>query len=411
MTADDEVSAPPRAEGVRIVRVIARLNVGGPAIQAITLTRLLDPRGYRTRLVRGREGPQEGSMDYLARELSVSPTLIDSMRRDPGPGDLAALARLVRILRRDQPHIVHTHAAKAGTLGRLAALTAFPRACRRPLLVHTFHGHSLTGYFSSRTARVFREIERGLARRTDALVAVSSEVRDDLVRLGVAPGDRFRVIPLGFDLARFMDDTDRAHKRSLLRAQWDIEPEAEVITLVARLVPIKRVDRFLRVARLLAERPRARFVVVGDGELREELIASADARALGNRLRWAGLRRDIAEVCFASDVVVLTSDNEGTPVSLIEAQAAAVPVVGTDVGGVRSAVHDGESGILAPVDDEANLAAAVRRLLEDPALAKSMGTAGRRRVGAANVAERLVEDHDRLYRELMRMRQYSDIRS
>ena len=260
------------------------------------------------------------------------PTLIESMRRDPGAGDLLALWRLVRIMWRDQPQIVHTHAAKAGTLGRLAALIAFPRRRRRPVVIHTFHGHSLTGYFSGRTARLYRLIERSLARRTDALVAVSAEVRDDLLRLGVAAPERFVVIPLGFDLARFMDDADRAQRRDAVRAQWGIEAHEQVITLVARLVPIKRVDRFLRVARLLSGRPQVRFVVVGDGELREQLAASQDALALGDRLLWTGFRRDMPAVYFASDVVVLTSDNEGTPVSLIEAQAAGVPVVGTDVG-------------------------------------------------------------------------------
>jgi glycosyltransferase involved in cell wall biosynthesis len=386
-------------EAVCVVRIIARLNIGGPAIQAITLTRLLEARGFGTRLVRGRESAEEGNMDYLARELGVVPTLIDSMRRDPGPRDLAALARLIAILRRDRPQLVHTHAAKGGTLGRAAALLASARG--RPVLVHTYHGHSLTGYFSGRTARLYTSIERWLGRRTDMLVAVSAEVRDDLVRLGVAGPERFLVIPLGFDLARFLDDSGRERRRAAVRAEWGLAADEEVITLVARLVPIKRVDRFLRVARMLAERPRAHFVVVGDGELREALIASADARALGDRLRWAGFRRDIPDVCFASDVVILTSDNEGTPVSLIEAQAAAVPVVGTDVGGVRSAVRDGVTGSLALPEDERGLARAVAAVLDDRGRAAEMGAAGRRHAASSYAVERLVDDHARLYRELL----------
>jgi hypothetical protein len=191
---------------VRVTRIIARLNVGGPAIQAITLTRLLEPYGYRTRLVRGRESPDEGSMDYLADQYRVGPTLVSTMRRDPGPGDLVALFTLVRILRRDRPQIVHTHAAKAGTLGRFAALIAFPSRTRRPALVHTFHGHSLTGYFSPRTAAIFRHIERFLAARTDSLIAVSEQVRDELVRLGVADAGHFTVVRLGFDLSAFVVD-------------------------------------------------------------------------------------------------------------------------------------------------------------------------------------------------------------
>src|SRR3954452_19663788 len=167
-------------------------------------------------------------MDYLASELGVLPTRVP-MQRDPGLADLAALRRLVSILRRARPAIGHTHAAKAGALGRLAALIASGRS--RPVLVHTFHGHSLTGYFSGRTARVYRMIESRLARRTDALVAVSAEVRDELVRLGVAAPERFVVVPVGFDLARFLDDSERIRRRAALRTRWGIAKDAEVVTL------------------------------------------------------------------------------------------------------------------------------------------------------------------------------------
>lgn len=383
-------------------RVIARLNIGGPAIQAITLTRLLTERGYSTRLIRGREGPTEGSMDYLARDLGVVPTLVRSMRRDPGLKDIAALSTLVWLLRQDRPKIVHTHAAKAGTLGRIAALVAFPRRRGRPILVHTFHGHSLTGYFSGRSATVFRTIERWLARRTDVLVAVSPEVRDDLVRLEVAAPDRIAVIPLGFDLSRFVDDSDRGQRRAAVRAGWGIADGEEVVTLIARLVPIKRVDRFLAVARALSARPRARFVVVGDGELREQLIASPDAVALSDRLVWAGFQRDMAAVCFASEVVMLTSDNEGTPVSLIEAQAAAVPVLGTDVGGVRSAVVHGETGYVVAATDVPGLADATAAILDDPELASKLAAAGREHAVKSFALQRLVNELDRLYLSLLR---------
>jgi glycosyltransferase involved in cell wall biosynthesis len=384
---------------IRLVRVIARLNIGGPAIQAITLTRLLEPRGYATHLVRGVEGADEGTMDPLAHALGVTPTLIATMRREPGAGDLSALLSLVRILRHDRPQLVHTHAAKAGTLGRLAALIAFPR--QRPVLVHTFHGHSLSGYFASRTATAYRRIERWLARRTDVLVAVSPEVRDDLVGLGVAPAERFVVVPLGLDLSRFLDDNERPARRAALRKQWGLDAEDEVVTLVARLVPIKRVDRFLRVAERLLDRPRARFVVVGDGELRAELAASPAARTLGERLVWAGFRSDMPDVCFASDVVALTSDNEGTPVSLIEAQAAATPVVSTRVGGVASAILAGKSGLLAPREDDAGLADAIRILLADPDAAARMAQTGREHARETFGVQRLVDDLDHLYQGLL----------
>jgi glycosyltransferase involved in cell wall biosynthesis len=308
---------------------------------------------------------------------------------------------MVRLLRRERPELVHTHAAKAGTLGRVAALIAFPLG-RRPALVHTFHGHSLTGYFSSRRNAAFLRAERWLGRRTDRLVAVSAEVRDELLEMGVGPPERFEVVEDGFDLSKFhVEGAERERRRTAFRAEFGIPEGARVVSIVARLVPIKRVDRFLRVAQLLADLPDVVFLVVGDGELREELHDSAEARALGDRLVWTGMRRDIPDVCLASDVVVLTSDNEGTPVSLIEAQAAGVPVVGTHVGGVASVVLDGETGRLAAREDEMGFAACVREVLEDPAGSASMGASGQRHVAETFGLDRLTADIDRLYQEAL----------
>ena len=388
----------------RVTRIIARLNVGGPAIQAVTLTHELEAYGYATRLIRGVEAPTEGNMDYLADRYGVHPTLIPELRRDPGPADVVALARIVWLLWRDRPAVIHTHAAKAGTLGRVAALIAFPLRRHRPVVIHTYHGHSLSGYFSGGTAAVYRLIERLLAPATDVLLAVSAEVRDDLVQLRVAPPQRFRVMALGFELEPFTGDRDRAGRRSATRNAWGVGEHEMVVTLIARLVPIKRVDRFLTVARQMSAGDLVRFVIVGDGELAAQLKASPDALALGERLIWTGFTREIADVCYASDVVVLTSDNEGTPVSLIEAQAAAVPVVATDVGGVRSVVVDGEGGLLAGRDETGQIVLALSRLLKDSALRTRMGLAGRAYVTAHFTLERLVADHAALYEELLARR-------
>ena len=390
-------------EPVRVVRIIARLNIGGPAIQAITLTERLLERGYGTVLVRGAEEPDEGSMDHFASELGVLPVLVPSLRRNPGWRDALALAALVRILRHERPDLVHTHAAKGGTLGRVAAVLAFPRRHRRPILVHTYHGHSLTGYFSSRTANTYRRIEQVLASHTDCLVAVSEEVKSDLVALGVAAADRFTVIPLGFDLSPFLvDGGARMSARVQLRTELGIPAGARLVTLIARLVPIKRVDRFLRLARALSDIPEIRFLIVGDGELRDTLEESPEARSLSDKLIWAGFRRDMPAVCVASDLIVQTSDNEGTPVSLIEAQAAAVPVVSTRVGGTPSTLSDDE--LLADREDEQQLADVARRILLDPELAREHAENGRRRVLAAFGLDRLVDDVDSLYRALLESR-------
>jgi glycosyltransferase involved in cell wall biosynthesis len=347
---------------------------------------------------------------------------VPALRRNPGAHDLRALLALTRIVARLRPRIVHTHAAKAGTLGRLAAMLAPGR--RRRVLVHTFHGHSLSGYFSSRTARFYRAVERFLAHRTDRLIAVSAEVRDELVAMGVAPAERFEVIRLGFDLSPFaVGEPQRAQRGAALRRELGIAPDSLLVTLVARLVPIKRVDRFLRVAVRLAEdrtrlaedrdgaltgrrqrreRWELHFLVVGDGELRDALQGCREARALGGRLTWAGFRRDMPDVYFASDVVALTSDNEGTPVSLIEALAAGTPVASTDVGGVASVVRHQQTGLLAPAHDERALADAIARQLGDPGLACRMAAQGRRAVLGAFTLERLVEELDGLYASLLK---------
>jgi len=399
--SQDRSSSDP----IRVIRIIARLNIGGPAIQAITLTQRLADCGYSTVLVRGREEADEGNMDDLAEQLGVRPRLVSSMRRNPSVHDLPALITLIGIVRRMRPRIVHTHAAKGGTLGRVAALVASVGR-GRPVLIHTYHGHSLTGYFPPRTTAIYRRIERFLARFCDRLIAVSEEVRDELVKLGVAPASKFEVVRLGFDLSSFtVEGARREEIRSELRAELAIPADARVLTLIARLVPIKRVDRFLRVAQELRDIPDVGFLIVGDGELREQLRSSSDAQALAERLIWAGFRREMPAVCFASDVVIQTSDNEGTPVSLIEAQAAGVPVVSTNVGGAPTVVGDQRQ--LAAAEDEAGLADAARSLLTDPALARAAGSAGRERVLARFGLERLVSDIDAVYRQCLRERSAS----
>lgn len=392
-------SPPSGARPLRILRVIARLNIGGPAIQAITLTHRMSSVGYQTTLVRGVEGPREGALDDLAAALGVRPRRVRWLRRELGPWDALAFLSIRRLLRASRPDIVHTHAAKAGALGRLVALTIHPR---RPLTVHTFHGHVLEGYFSGRKARLFRFIERWLARQTTCLIAVSPEVRADLLRMRIASPEKVRIVPLGFDLERFQcGDAERRARRASFRATAGISDSVTLVTLVARLVPIKRVDRFLEIAALLVNEPQLHFLIVGDGELREDLIASPAAERLGARLTWAGFTNRIENVCFASDMVVLTSDNEGTPVSLIEAQAAATPVVSTDVGGVRAVVRPGLSGFVVASTDHRGFAAAISTLAADEHQARRFGQAGREHVTATFTLDRLVADLDHLYRELL----------
>lgn len=378
---------------IRILRVITRLNIGGPAIHATLLAERLDPARYESFLVTGSESSTEGS--YLAlhgRRVGCS-AVVPGLGREIHPGrDVAALLRLYRIMRSFRPHVVHTHMAKAGALGRIAACLA-----RVPVTVHTYHGHVLEGYFSPRKTRVFLAVERALARVTDCLLVVSPQVRREILGLGIGRPDQLRVLPLGLDLEPLMEGESREGD---LRRELQIG-DAPLVGIVARLVPIKRHEDLLAAAALVARRvPACRFLVVGDGERRMELEALTRSAGIADRVLFLGWRRDLPEVYAALDLVCLCSANEGSPVSLIEAMAARRAVVATAVGGVPDLVEHGVNGLLTPARDPAALADAIVALLEDPQRRRDMGEAGRKRVYPAYSAARLVHDIEALYREL-----------
>jgi glycosyltransferase involved in cell wall biosynthesis len=386
-------------DGIPVVRIISRLAVGGSTIQAISLTRLLQPR-YRTTLVTGVEGSREGDMYHLATALGVRPVVVPSLQRELGAGDIRAVWEVARILRRERPAILHTHGAKAGAVGRLAAVVA--GRARPSVVVHTFHGHVLEGYFSPVRSAAFIWIERILARLTTRLIVVSAEVGRALLRLKIAKSARIEVVPLGFDLEPFVVSDDERKKLGVaMRSELSIPLDRSVITFVGRIVPIKRVDRLLAIAHRVRQREDVHLLIVGDGELRPQLQASATAQALGDRVTWTGFRHDLVAIYCASDIVALTSDNEGTPVSLIEAHAACVPVVTTDVGGARDVVEDGVSGRILDPRDETGMADAITEILRDPDLARRFAVAGRRRALSRFTRARLVRDIDELYMRLL----------
>lgn len=388
---------------MRVVRLITRLNIGGPSIQAIALTESLTRFGYETLLVHGSLGAGEGDMRYLLKRDTPVEGIPPLVRRVAPFEDARALARIVAVLRRTRPAILHTHMAKAGTLGRLAAI-AYNRMPGHPPLrvVHTYHGHVLDGYFSAPATRAVIGVERALAHATDRIVAISEQIShelNDTYRIG-RPA-QYRVIPLGFDLDPFA--AIDAGQRVQARAALDLDPSAPVVTTVGRLTAIKQHDLFLRAAaKIAAARNDAVFLVVGDGELRESLETDARTLGIASRTRFLGWRRDLSAVYAASDVFVLTSRNEGTPVALIEAMASAVPGVATDVGGVADVIRSNEVGVRVPAGDAESIAAGVDRLLGDAPLRQSMGNAARQTVLARFRLERLVTDIAALYEELRR---------
>ncbi|MET0494388.1 MAG: glycosyltransferase [Actinoplanes sp.] len=371
------------ADRLRVMRVIARMNIGGPAVQVLGLLRGLDPDRYDQRLYSGHVEDHEAD-HQLRGAPGLTAYRIGALGRRVRPhDDLRALGELVSAMRRFRPHIVHTHTAKAGALGRVAAAVAGV-----PARVHTFHGHLLHGYFSPAKTRLVVGVERQLAARTHRLVAVGSRVRDDLLGAGIGRAGQYVVIPPGTTLPA---PPDRGAARDLLGLPRD----RPVVVSVGRVTAIKRPDRLVAVARAVrAQIPDVVFAVSGEGD---QLAALRDAaRELPDTLRLLGWRTDVETVYAAADLALLTSDNEGMPMSLVEAGLAGVPAVATRVGSVAEVIQDGRTGLLASTD-VADLARCTVTLLRDSARRQQMGRAARAFCAGHFSTDRLVADTDRLY--------------
>lgn len=369
----------------RVLRLITRLNIGGPAIQALLLTRELQDR-YPTVLATGRAPEHEGELS----DPEVDVTYVPLVRAISPPKDLSAYRAVSRLMREHRPRILHTHMAKAGTIGRLAA-----RRDHSIKTVHTFHGHVLEGYFSPQIEKAFMRMERYLARRTDALIAVSEEVRDSLLDLGIGTSDRFHVIPLGFKLDQFLDIEG---SRGGFRKELGLALDTPLVAVLGRVTAIKDHATLIRA---IAELPDVNLAILGDGDLRSQTEALVLTLGIKDRTHFVGWRTDVAAALADVDVVALTSRNEGTPVSLIEASAAGCPVVATDVGGVRSVVEDGVTGFVVPPGDPAAVAAALDRLLSDQTTTERFGRAGREKVRERFSHLRLIDDITALYDDLV----------
>ena len=385
---------------MRILHVIARLNVGGAALHVLQLAHEQARRGHDVVVVAGTLAAGEQSMEYVADELGVELLRLPVLQRELSPrADPAAILAVRRIIRSRSPDVLHTHTAKAGATGRLAALIsgrARPRA-----IVHTYHGHVLSGYFSRRWERVFRLIERLLALVSGKLVAVSDEVRDDLVGFGVAPARRFAVVPYGFDLPVWSDADDES--RRTLRAETGAGDEAFVVGWAGRVTAIKRPLDLIRTLRALLDRDvDALLVLVGDGEDRPEVEALAAELGVADRCRLVGFQQSIRPWYASFDALLLTSANEGTPVVAIEALAASRPVVATRAGGTGTVVRNGESGYLEAIGDTQALADRLASLARDPALRRRMGAAGAEDVMARFAVGRMADEVEAIYARLLR---------
>lgn len=374
--------------GHRVMRVITRLTVSGPSTHVVLANRGLAERGWDTLLVFGTPEPDEEEFDIDS--LDVPMARVPSLRRAIGPRDGTALVALIALMRRYRPMVVHTHHSKGGLLGRLAASMVGV-----PTRVHTFHGTVFEGYFSPRVSHAVAFAERAMARLTTQLVVLTEAQRLDLLERRIGRAEQIEVMPLGLELGRFAHPDRTASRRRL-----GLEDRSFVLVAAGRFAPIKRLDRLLHAFAILrAEIPTARLYLLGDGLLRDELAALATTLGVTDSVTMAGWRNDVDDWYAAADVVVNSSDNEGTPLALIEAAASGRPVVATRVGGVAEVVHDGRTGLLAERDDPGGLAELLIRLARNEVERQQMGAAAR--LGAARFSsERLVTDLDLLYRRL-----------
>lgn len=398
-----KLDAPDASQGpLRVLRVITRLNIGGPARHTTLLSRGLRARGFETTLVTGSLGEGEGDMSYLAASRGAfSLEVVPALQRAIVPQlDAVALRELVRLCRRHRPHILHTHTSKAGLLGRVAGLLTGV-----PLRVHTFHGHIFGGYFSSKTTRLFLYLERILAATSHRILALSKGQRDDLsTRFKVCPRDKIQVVPLGFEHLEGLA-AEAPKRRGELRGNLQLSPEAVVVGTVGRLVDIKGLDLFIDTAAHLHQvLPDVHFVIAGDGHLRSRLEQQALEVGLEAHVHFLGWRRDLAKVYADLDLFALTSHNEGTPVAVIEALAARVPVVATAVGGVPDVLEGGRLGVLVPGRDPSRLAAEIQKHLSPSSPVDTRHGLERPQEVSARIrhrysAQRLLDDVERVYRE------------
>lgn len=365
----------------KVLRIINRFNLGGPTYNVAYLSKYLE--GYDTLLVGGEKDESEDSSTFITSSLGLEPVIIEEMKRKIDPvQDIAAYKKIKSIIKEYKPDIVHTHASKAGTLGRLAAFS-----CKVPKVVHTFHGHVFHSYFGVATTTFYKNIERYLAKRSDAIIAISDKQKVELSEIhNICSPSKISVIPLGFDLVKFNSNIDT--KRISFRQKYDLKDEVICIGIIGRLVPVKNHLLFIKSFHQLTQRTnkKAKAFIVGDGELRESLFDLC--KSLGLSYSYINEPNNEAQVIFTSwikevdqvlagiDIAALTSFNEGTPVSLIEAQACNKPIVTTNVGGIENVVIPNTTALLCKNDDLQEFTDALLKVVENDSLRSKMGTDG-----------------------------------
>jgi glycosyltransferase involved in cell wall biosynthesis len=407
---------------MKIIRIIARLNVGGPARHVVWLTEALQDDEFQSTLITGTVPAGEEDMSYFAAQHKVVPIFIPEMSRELSPKDVISLWKVYQTIRREKPDIIHTHTAKAGTIGRVAgffyrwlSLGTLIGKPRRVKLVHTYHGHVFHSYYGALKTKIFLLIEKTLARAaTDKIIVISKQQFEEInEKFGVGEARQFEIIPLGIDLSQFEDSHS---KKNLLRAEIGAEADEILVGVVGRLTEIKNISLFLEAAKLYKEDkdedlPKIKFIVIGDGNLREKLETKAEMLDVKDLVTFLGNRNDTDVFYAGLDIVALTSLNEGTPLSLIEAMANEKPVISTLVGGVVNLLGDVaedkehfqicERGVAVAVNKTENFYRGMTYLAKDKKLQKRLNESGKRFVQAHYGKERLMNDIRKLYRNLI----------
>ena len=382
----------------KVLRIINRFNIGGPTYNATFLTRYLSD-DFETLLVGGLPEADESDSLHIPRSYGVEPVLIEEMKRLPNlASDRAAYKKLKQIIEEFKPDIVHTHAAKAGALGRKAA-----KACKVPVIVHTYHGHVFHSYFGKVKTALYKYIERRLAKQSDGIIAISPLQKDELsLQHKICPPEKITVIPLGFDLHKFQENLPE--KRLQTRSNYQLNEDEVAVAIVGRLAPIKNHTLFLdAVERVLKQGVKARFFIVGDGSEKAMITERVNQlnQLYGECIQCTSWITDIATFNAGMDLICLTSDNEGTPVSLIEAQACNLPVISTDVGGVRDIVKDGETGFIVPKKNAEALAEKLTLLINSKEIREKMSQNGWKFVEEQFHYTTLVSNMENYYRTLL----------
>jgi glycosyltransferase involved in cell wall biosynthesis len=391
----------------RVLRILNRLVIGGPSKNAVYLTKYMEPE-FETLLVIGGREDHEQDADFLASSLNIEPYCIPEMRRPVSiKNDWSAYKGLKKIIKEFKPDIVHTHAAKSGALGRLAA-----KHCNVPVIVHTFHGHVFHSYFNSLKTNFFIRTERYLAGLSDAIIAISDVQKKELAKeFKIAPEEKFTIIPLGLDLDNFI--TDQESKRKKFRTGFGLDDDEIAIGIIGRLVPVKNHTLFLKGLKALMETGNKKFkaFIIGDGETREQIEKTAISFGIKfsrhtdtdhpHPLIFTSWRKDVDIVCAGLDIVALTSLNEGTPVSLIEAQAAGKAIVSTRVGGIADVVLENKTALLSDINDEKKFCDNLIKLVSSPDLRIKLQGAGKEHVITRYGYKRLVDDMSKLYLDLL----------